>query len=32
VFEKLGHDLPDPLIPAIADAIVCHIDSAPGVR
>lgn len=32
VFEKLGHDLPDPLIPDMADEIVRHLDSVPARR
>jgi pimeloyl-ACP methyl ester carboxylesterase len=32
VFEKLGHDLPEPLVPAIADEIVRHLDAVPARR
>jgi pimeloyl-ACP methyl ester carboxylesterase len=32
VFEKMGHDLPDPLLADIADEIVRHLDSVPVRR
>jgi pimeloyl-ACP methyl ester carboxylesterase len=32
VFEKLGHDLPDPLLADIAAEIVRHLDSVPASR
>ena len=30
--EKMGHDLPEPLIPEIVDAIVSHISTVPVAR
>jgi len=32
VFEKLGHDLPDPLLADLAGEIVRHLDSVPALR
>jgi pimeloyl-ACP methyl ester carboxylesterase len=32
VFEKMGHDLPEPLLADIADEIVRHLDSVPARR
>ena len=32
VFEKMGHDLPDPLVGEIADEIIRHLDSVPVER
>lgn len=32
VFEKLGHDLPDPLLADLGDEIVRHLDSVPVRR
>ena len=32
VFDKMGHDLPEPLLADIAAAIIDHIDAAPSTR
>ncbi len=32
VFDKMGHDLPEPLIPDIANAIIEHVSNAPVRR
>lgn len=32
VFDELGHDLPEPLLADIGDAIVAHLDGAPEQR
>lgn len=32
VYEDLGHDLPDPLLADIGDAIAAHLDSVPARR
>ena len=32
VFDKMGHDLPEPLLADIAAAIIDHVDAAPNTR
>ena len=32
VFDKMGHDLPEPLLADIAAAIIEHVDAAPSTR
>ena len=32
VFDKMGHDLPEPLVPAIAQAIIDHVKQSAGRR
>ncbi len=32
VFDKMGHDLPEPLLADIAAAIIDHVNAAPGTR
>lgn len=32
VFDKMGHDLPETLLPDIAAAIIEHVDAAPSTR